>query len=80
MRILQSGVWIADTTEPLYVWEHAGYPYFYLPWKAFKQDGKDVKWEMLEHEGEKSAKIATWKLRYVSDVDRDGGSTITIPL
>ena len=65
VRILHNGIWVADTTEALFVWEHSAYPYFYLPWSAFKQDGKQVKWEMLEHEDEKNGKIATWRLRSV---------------
>ncbi|KAI1759863.1 DUF427-domain-containing protein [Hypoxylon sp. FL1150] len=35
VRILFNGVYVADTTSPLYVWEHEYYPYFYVPYSAF---------------------------------------------
>ena len=66
VRILHNGIWIADTTDALYVWEHPYYPYFYLPWAAFRgadHNDENVKWTMLERTGEKGAKLATWKLR-----------------
>ena len=68
VRIQHNGLWLADTTNALYVWEHPGYPYFWLPWAAFRgADHKDenVKWTMLERDGEKGAKVATWRVRLV---------------
>ncbi|KAI2616733.1 DUF427-domain-containing protein [Hypoxylon sp. NC1633] len=38
VRILFNGVYIADTTAALYVWEHQYYPFFYLPADAFPRD------------------------------------------
>lgn len=35
IRILFNHVYVADSTTALYVWEHAFYPYYYLPASAF---------------------------------------------
>lgn len=35
IRILFNGVYVADTTSALYVWEHPYYPYYYVPISSF---------------------------------------------
>ncbi|KAI0129139.1 hypothetical protein BJ170DRAFT_361534 [Xylariales sp. AK1849] len=35
IRILFHGVYVADSTSALYVWEHPFYPYYYLPLGSF---------------------------------------------
>ena len=35
IRILLNGVFVADSTSALFVWEHPNYPYYYLPKAAF---------------------------------------------
>ena len=40
IRILFNKTYIADTTDALCVWEHPGYPYYYLPWAAFGDEGR----------------------------------------
>ncbi|KAL9053720.1 MAG: hypothetical protein Q9162_004594 [Coniocarpon cinnabarinum] len=65
VRIQHNNLFVADTTSALYVWEHGGYPYFYLPWSAFRgADHKDesVKWSIAERGGEKGAMWAVWTL------------------
>ncbi|KAI8966338.1 DUF427-domain-containing protein [Daldinia sp. FL1419] len=37
IRILFNGVYVADTTSALYVWEHEYYPYYYVPEAAFSR-------------------------------------------
>ncbi|KAI1385535.1 DUF427-domain-containing protein [Hypoxylon trugodes] len=37
VRILYNGVYIADTTSAVYVWEHEYYPYFYVPKSSVKE-------------------------------------------
>ncbi|ORY67219.1 uncharacterized protein BCR38DRAFT_387645 [Pseudomassariella vexata] len=35
IRILFNGVYVADTTTALYLWEHPHYPYYYIPLRSF---------------------------------------------
>ncbi|KAH6654034.1 hypothetical protein BKA67DRAFT_564011 [Truncatella angustata] len=35
IRILFNGVYVADTTSALYVWEHPYYPFYYVPLSSF---------------------------------------------
>lgn len=35
VRILFNGVYVADTTDALFVWEHPYYPYYYVPLASF---------------------------------------------
>jgi uncharacterized protein (DUF427 family) len=35
IRILFNGVYVADTTAALFVWEHPYYPYYYVPLSSF---------------------------------------------
>ncbi|TKX26245.1 hypothetical protein C1H76_1598 [Elsinoe australis] len=56
VRLLLNGTYIADTTSPLFVWEHPYYPQYYLPSAAFDQKsitrGEEIK-------GDDGKRIAT---------------------
>lgn len=48
IRILFNGIYIADTCEAKYVWEHPYYPQYYLPRTAFDFKHPDLHWDKVE--------------------------------
>lgn len=63
MRGLYDGVYVFDTTEARFVWEHPYYPQFYIPNSAVKDDVL-TKDESVDREG--SAFLATLKGKHKS--------------
>ncbi|KAH7311481.1 hypothetical protein B0I35DRAFT_452720 [Stachybotrys elegans] len=62
VRVIHNGVTIVDTTQALYVWEHAFYPQFYVPQSSLK----DCQWkddQKREYQTPKGDKV------YVSQVN-----------
>ena len=58
VRGLYDGIYVFDTTEARFVWEHPYYPQFYIPTSAVKDDVL-TKHESVDKEG--SAFLATLK-------------------
>ena len=63
MRGLYDGIYVFDTTEARFVWEHPYYPQFYIPNSAIK-DAVLTKDESVDEE--ESAFLATLKGKHKS--------------
>lgn len=69
VRILHKGVYIADTTNALYVWEHEYYPYFYISIHDLDKSLEWVQTGQINCEDDQSAVMYRIFVRETEKVD-----------